>query len=174
MMKSIELSLLMILISSALHSMESEIVDLSDILNAKFGQIKTLKKGQQITVTKKNNATLRKWIILDKEGHTCFNSNRSIKASIIPALYALKNDSQLNTEYQWLHPDDFVLFNSGIVTTKILTAHQLKLCPLEKVGSNSYDLDIIYLHPNEPEQETHYFALKAYKADINDDSGVEK
>src|SRR5262245_5944507 len=110
MLKSIAYSLL-IVTSCALHGMETETINLSDILSMKLAQIKLLKAGQKINVTEKDNETLAQWIVMypknsvvAKARGTQYNfmagpNNNNKHGKIEPFIYILKEDSHLNENY---------------------------------------------------------------------------
>jgi hypothetical protein len=178
MLKSTAYSLL-VLSSFALHSMEKEIIQFSELLDTKLQDIQLYSTGQKINVTEEDNKKLLKWIIMGnssmKDEHRYFLPNRSKKASITPGIYLLKNDSTLNKKYKWY---SFMLGNSENSDTLHLgTAHHLGLVQsipkLSIFNSYSqekitgYDLAIIYQHPDEPTRTTDHFELKKNENDID-------
>jgi hypothetical protein len=154
--------------SSTLHGMEQEIVHLSEILSAKFEQIKLLKAEQPIIVTEEDNMKLLQFYILNKTktAGVYFKKNKSV--SINSGRYKLKTDSKLKKD-QWYA---FGVASQGYALQSVI-AHHLELYQPESVKLNlstfktsyaakltGYDLAIIYRHPRNPADVADTFELK--------------
>jgi hypothetical protein len=164
MFKSTAYSLLMVT-SCVLHCMEPETINFSDIVNAKREQIKTLKAGQKINVTDKDNETLARLIAMYQKNSDVLKAhgtqyklmvgrNRNNEhGRIEPLIYILRENSYLNENYithtigkiphqQIAHHLEFYKSPQSENDGSIFSLNRL-------AKTTGYDLNIIYLYKDE-------------------------